>query len=80
VNVSLSFPQTGGSFEYPDATGGLVSSYSTYGPTYDMYFKPAVAAREPSPHHPASARILTRAQRVVTSSRPGPSRSARTRS
>lgn len=28
----------------PNANGGLVSSFSSYGPTFDMYFKPAVAA------------------------------------
>jgi hypothetical protein len=44
VNVSLTFPQTGGSASLPDPTGGLVSSFTSYGPTFDMFFKPAVAA------------------------------------
>ncbi|KAM6501852.1 pyrolysin [Amanita muscaria] len=42
--VTLSFPQTGGSLNFPSPNGGLVSSFSTYGPTNDFYFKPAVAA------------------------------------
>ena len=44
VNVSVSFPATGGAYGYPDPSGGLISDFSTYGPTYDMDFKPAVAA------------------------------------
>jgi subtilisin family serine protease len=43
--VELTFPQSGASIEYPDPNGGLVSQYSTYGPTFDLYFKPAIAAR-----------------------------------
>ncbi|KIM45529.1 hypothetical protein M413DRAFT_442200 [Hebeloma cylindrosporum] len=44
VPISISFPQTGGSINYPVKTGGLVSSFSTYGPSNDFHFKPAVAA------------------------------------
>lgn len=44
ASVSLSFPQSGGAANIPSATAGLVSDFSTYGPTYDMNFKPAVAA------------------------------------
>ncbi|EMD33648.1 hypothetical protein CERSUDRAFT_159874 [Gelatoporia subvermispora B] len=45
ANISLSFPQVGGSTGFPDSTtGGLVSSFSSYGPSNDMFFKPAVAA------------------------------------
>ena len=44
VPVSISFPQTGGSTGFPDPTGGLISSFTSYGPTNDMFFKPAVAA------------------------------------
>jgi len=44
VPITLNFPQVGGAFNLKDPNGGLVSSFSTYGPTYDMYFKPAVAA------------------------------------
>lgn len=44
VPVAVSFPQTGGSTEVIATTGGLTSSFSTYGPTFDLFFKPAVAA------------------------------------
>ena len=43
-NVSLSFPESGSTFQFPESTSGLISSFSTYGPSNDMYFKPAVAA------------------------------------
>ncbi|KAK0437979.1 pyrolysin [Desarmillaria tabescens] len=42
--IALNFPQTGGQYNFPNTHGGLVSSFSSYGPTFDMYFKPAVAA------------------------------------
>ncbi|KAI0044850.1 subtilisin-like protease [Auriscalpium vulgare] len=42
ANITLSFPDAPTSVAYP--AGGLVSYYSNYGPTYDMYLKPAVAA------------------------------------
>ncbi|TCD66303.1 hypothetical protein EIP91_001549 [Steccherinum ochraceum] len=42
--VSLSFPQSGAAFGFPDLSGGLISSFSSFGPTNDMFFKPAVAA------------------------------------
>ncbi|THH29254.1 hypothetical protein EUX98_g4919 [Antrodiella citrinella] len=42
--VALSFPQSGGSFALPDPTGGLISSFSSFGPTNDMFFKPAITA------------------------------------
>ncbi|KAK1222039.1 hypothetical protein PQX77_015138 [Marasmius sp. AFHP31] len=41
--VQLSFPQTGG-IDYPYPGGGLSSSFSNYGPTNDMFFKPSVSA------------------------------------
>ncbi|KAI0081943.1 subtilisin-like protease [Panus rudis PR-1116 ss-1] len=44
ANVSVSFPQSGASFGFPDPAGGLISSFSSIGPTNDMFFKPAVAA------------------------------------
>ncbi|CAL1706297.1 unnamed protein product [Somion occarium] len=44
TNVSISFPQEGSSFQFPDAAGGLISSFSSIGPTNDMFFKPAIAA------------------------------------
>ncbi|EJF57652.1 subtilisin-like protease [Dichomitus squalens LYAD-421 SS1] len=42
--VAVSFPQSGASTNFPSSTGGLVSTFTTYGPTNDFYFKPAVAA------------------------------------
>ncbi|CDO69143.1 hypothetical protein BN946_scf185042.g45 [Trametes cinnabarina] len=44
AQVSLSFPQSGASFNFPDASGGLISSFTSYGPTNDFFFKPAIAA------------------------------------
>ncbi|PVF93857.1 subtilisin-like protein [Serendipita vermifera] len=40
----ISFPQTGGNGEAPNPNGGLMSSFSSFGPTYDAYMKPALAA------------------------------------
>ncbi|KAJ7282906.1 subtilisin-like protease [Mycena rebaudengoi] len=42
--ITVSFPQTGGSISFPDPDGGLISSFTTYGPTNDFYFKPAITA------------------------------------
>ncbi|TFK92708.1 subtilisin-like protease [Polyporus arcularius HHB13444] len=42
--VAISFPQSGASFQFPDPDGGLISSFTSYGPTNDFFFKPAVAA------------------------------------
>ncbi|KAI0043794.1 pyrolysin [Auriscalpium vulgare] len=44
TNLTLSFPQSGGLTDLPNPTGGLISAYTSYGPTNDFYFKPAVAA------------------------------------
>ncbi|GLB37011.1 putative subtilisin-like protein [Lyophyllum shimeji] len=44
VPVTISFPQTGGSTQFPDPAGGLISSFTSYGPSNDFFFKPAVAA------------------------------------
>ncbi|KAF5357287.1 hypothetical protein D9758_005834 [Tetrapyrgos nigripes] len=44
VPIKLDFPQEGDLVEIPSETGGLVSSFSSYGPNYDMYLKPAIAA------------------------------------
>ncbi|KZV93701.1 subtilisin-like protease [Exidia glandulosa HHB12029] len=45
ANITVTFPQTGGAVNLPNtATGGLVSSFTSFGPTNDMFFKPAVAA------------------------------------
>jgi subtilisin family serine protease len=43
-SVSLSFPQSGASTGFPVPTGGLISTFTSYGPTNDMFFKPAIAA------------------------------------
>lgn len=37
--VTLTFPRTGANYNMKNEAGGLVSSFSTYGPTNDMYFK-----------------------------------------
>ncbi|KAF6763345.1 pyrolysin [Ephemerocybe angulata] len=42
--VTITFPQSGGSVGYPTPRGGLVSAFSSYGPSNDFYFKPAVSA------------------------------------
>ena len=42
--VAVSFPQSGASTGFPSPTGGLISDFSSYGPTNDFFFKPAVAA------------------------------------
>ncbi|KAK0462602.1 subtilisin-like protease [Desarmillaria tabescens] len=44
VPVTISFPQSGGSYSYPNPAGGLISSFTSYGPTNDFFFKPAIAA------------------------------------
>ncbi|KAF7315658.1 Subtilisin-like protease [Mycena indigotica] len=43
-NLTLSFPQTGASVSITNPVGGLVSYFSTIGPTFDMYLSPEVAA------------------------------------
>ncbi|EJD38527.1 subtilisin-like protein [Auricularia subglabra TFB-10046 SS5] len=44
-NVTLSFPAAGSYGYLPNVQdGGLVSAFTTYGPTFDMLFKPALAA------------------------------------
>ncbi|KAJ8509440.1 hypothetical protein ONZ45_g8388 [Pleurotus djamor] len=42
--ILLHFPPEGAPHNIPDPKGGLTSSFSSYGPTYDMYFKPALVA------------------------------------
>ncbi|KAG7086750.1 hypothetical protein E1B28_002682 [Marasmius oreades] len=44
VPITITFPQTGGLIQFPDPAGGLISSFTSYGPTNDFFFKPAVAA------------------------------------
>ncbi|KAG8903005.1 hypothetical protein FRB99_003838 [Tulasnella sp. 403] len=42
--VTVSFPQKGGQATVKSPSGGLMSSFSTFGPTNDLFFKPSVAA------------------------------------
>ncbi|KAG9050739.1 hypothetical protein FS837_002683 [Tulasnella sp. UAMH 9824] len=44
ANVMLSFPQNQPPSAIPTPIGGLMSSFSSYGPTWDLGFKPSVAA------------------------------------
>ncbi|KAJ7187896.1 subtilisin-like protease [Mycena filopes] len=44
ASISVTFPQTGGGVQMDSPTGGLVSTFTTYGPTNDFYFKPAITA------------------------------------
>ncbi|TFK66528.1 subtilisin-like protease [Pluteus cervinus] len=44
ASVTLTFPQSGAWFDIPIEDGGLISDFSNYGPTFEMDFKPAVAA------------------------------------
>ncbi|KAJ7497644.1 subtilisin-like protease [Mycena latifolia] len=44
VPISVTFPQSGASVQFPSPTGGLVSDFTSYGPTNDFYFKPALTA------------------------------------
>ncbi|KAJ7097194.1 subtilisin-like protease [Mycena belliarum] len=44
VPLSVTFPQSGGSVQFPAPSGGLVSTFTSYGPTHDFYFKPAITA------------------------------------
>lgn len=41
---TISFPQEGGASGVATPSGGLVSTFSTYGPTFDAYLKPALSA------------------------------------
>ncbi|KAF6763347.1 pyrolysin [Ephemerocybe angulata] len=42
--VTVTFPQVGGSTGLPAPDGGLLSPFSSWGPTNDFYFKPSLAA------------------------------------
>ncbi|KAJ7045910.1 subtilisin-like protease [Mycena alexandri] len=42
--ISVTFPQSGGVAQYPLPNGGLVSAFTSYGPTNDFYFKPSITA------------------------------------
>ncbi|KAJ7497612.1 subtilisin-like protease [Mycena latifolia] len=44
ANITVSFPQDGGAFNIPNPGGGLISDFSTIGPTFDMHLNPALAA------------------------------------
>ena len=41
---AISFPQEGAAGTFPNPTGGLVSTFSTYGPTFDAFLKPSLSA------------------------------------
>lgn len=43
-NVQVKIPSTGGSATIADPSGGLMDAFGNWGPSNDMYFKPAVAA------------------------------------
>ncbi|EEB97544.1 hypothetical protein MPER_03113, partial [Moniliophthora perniciosa FA553] len=43
-NLTVSFPQKGAAFSLPNPNGGLIDEFSSIGPTFDMHFKPALAA------------------------------------
>ncbi|KAG9055128.1 hypothetical protein FS842_003099 [Serendipita sp. 407] len=42
-NITISFPQ-GSAQPIPFPQGGLISTFSSYGPNYDLYLKPSIAA------------------------------------
>ncbi|CAA7260648.1 unnamed protein product [Cyclocybe aegerita] len=44
VPIFVTFPQSGASTEFPDPEGGLISGFTSYGPSNDFFFKPALAA------------------------------------
>ncbi|EJD39665.1 subtilisin-like protease [Auricularia subglabra TFB-10046 SS5] len=45
TNFTIAFPPTGAFGYVPNtANGGLISDFTSYGPSFDMHFKPAVAA------------------------------------
>ncbi|KAH7104321.1 subtilisin-like protein [Auriculariales sp. MPI-PUGE-AT-0066] len=44
TSFTVSFPNTGTVSIANSQTGGLASSFSSVGPSFDMYFKPAIAA------------------------------------
>jgi subtilisin family serine protease len=41
--MTVSFPQVGGATNFPNDHGGLMSEFSSYGPSFDFGFKPAFA-------------------------------------
>lgn len=43
--IKISFPKTGGQYNIPAGHGGFSSQFSTFGPTFDGYFKPSISAR-----------------------------------
>ncbi|KAH7097657.1 subtilisin-like protease [Auriculariales sp. MPI-PUGE-AT-0066] len=47
--VKVSFPQTGGAVQLSSPTGGLSSEFSTFGPTNDGWFKPALGRSSLAP-------------------------------
>ncbi|KAJ8090075.1 hypothetical protein PM082_018655 [Marasmius tenuissimus] len=43
-NVTITFPKGGRRVNYEQRTGGLVSTFTTYGPSFDLRFKPSIGA------------------------------------
>ncbi|KZV97986.1 subtilisin-like protein [Exidia glandulosa HHB12029] len=44
TNLTITFPQHGGTIQFPNAVnGGLMSSFSSYGPSNDVLFKPSIS-------------------------------------
>lgn len=43
TKITVSFPQSGAAFRIPNPSGGLVSYFSTIGPTFEMDLSPALA-------------------------------------
>lgn len=44
TGVKVVFPQENATVKQPSPTGGLISDFTSFGPSNDMYFKPAIAA------------------------------------
>ncbi|KAK7005815.1 subtilisin-like protease [Favolaschia claudopus] len=44
AQIFVSFPQSGAGVQFPAPTGGLVSTFTSFGPTNDNFFKPAITA------------------------------------
>ncbi|PFH46516.1 hypothetical protein AMATHDRAFT_7712 [Amanita thiersii Skay4041] len=42
--ATVTFSKTSGISDFPFPNGGLISSFSSYGPSNDLFFKPAIAA------------------------------------
>lgn len=43
ASISLTFPQSGGSVEFPLPSGGLISEFTTYGPSKSLSIASALS-------------------------------------